>query len=135
MAEPLRRLTKYDELFVWEAEQQLDFEIMVNTLTTARFLRPFDHEREAIIQMDASVNVSAWGLSLCDDDRVFYPMAYFLKEDILAECKYDIFENEPIEIIITLEEGQPEYEGAVYPLQSMTADKNLLYFMTKKFLN
>jgi hypothetical protein len=34
-AEPLTRLTKNDEPFVWESEQQLAFEIMVTVFTTA----------------------------------------------------------------------------------------------------
>ena len=37
-AEPLTRLTKKDEQFVWEAEQQLAFEMMVTTFTTAPVL-------------------------------------------------------------------------------------------------
>jgi hypothetical protein len=34
-AEPLTRLTKKDELFVWESEQQLAFETMITASTTA----------------------------------------------------------------------------------------------------
>jgi hypothetical protein len=42
-AEPLTRLTKKDEPFVWGSEQQLAFEIMVTAFTTAPALRHFDH--------------------------------------------------------------------------------------------
>jgi hypothetical protein len=52
-AELLTKLTKKDEPFVWKAEQQLAFETMVTTFTTARVFRHFDHEREVIIETDA----------------------------------------------------------------------------------
>ena len=58
-AEPLTRLTKKDEPFVWDAEQQLAFETMVEAFTTALILRHFDHDREVIIETDASDYVSA----------------------------------------------------------------------------
>ena len=66
-AEPLTRLTKKDEPFVWESEQQLAFETMVTAFTTAPALRHFDHEREVIIETDASDYVSAGVLSQRDD--------------------------------------------------------------------
>ena len=53
-AEPLTRLTKQDEPFVWELEQQLACETMVMTFTTAPPLQHFHHEREVIIETDAS---------------------------------------------------------------------------------
>jgi len=53
-AEPLTRLTKKDEPFVWGSEQQLAFEKMVKEFTTAPALRHFDHEREVIMETDAS---------------------------------------------------------------------------------
>jgi hypothetical protein len=62
--EPLTRLTKKDEPFgVWGLEQQLPFKMMVTAFTTAPALRHFDHEREVIIETDASDYVSAGVLS------------------------------------------------------------------------
>jgi len=58
-AEPLTRLTKEDELFLWEAEQQLALETMVDAFTEATAHWHFDHNREVIIEMDDSDYVSA----------------------------------------------------------------------------
>jgi len=58
-AEPLTRLIKKDEPFIWEAEQQLAFEMMVTAFTTAPVLRHFNHDREVIIEIDVSDYVSA----------------------------------------------------------------------------
>jgi len=62
-AEPLTRLTKKDEPFIWEVEQQLAFETMVTTFTTASVLRHLDHDREVIIETDASNYASAGVIS------------------------------------------------------------------------
>ena len=131
-AEPQTRLTKKDEPFVWEAEQQLAFETMVEAFTTAPILRHFDHDRGVIIATDASDYVSAGVLSQYHDDRVLHPIAYFSKKHSLAECNYDIYDNELMAIIKALEEWRPECEGAAYPLKSITDHENLEYFMTKK---
>jgi len=53
-AEPLTKLTKKDEPFVWGAEQQLAFETMVTAFTAAPALRHFDHESEVIIEAEDS---------------------------------------------------------------------------------
>ena len=62
-AEPLTRMTNKDQPFVWESEQQLAFDTMVEAFTTAPILRQFDHEREVIIETDASDSISAGVLS------------------------------------------------------------------------
>jgi hypothetical protein len=62
-AEPLTRLTKKGQPFVWGTEQQLAFKIMVTAFTTPPALRHFDHEREIVIETDASDYVSVGVLS------------------------------------------------------------------------
>jgi hypothetical protein len=134
-AETLTRLTKKDEPFVWGSEQQLAFETMVAALTTPPALRHFDHEREVIIGTDASDYVSAGVLSQRDDEGVLHPVAYYWKKHSQAECNYDIYDKELMEMIMALEECRPECEGAGNPLQLITDHENLKYFMTKKLLN
>ena len=108
-------LTKKDEPFIWEAEQQLALEMMVTAIGTAQVLRHFDYDREVIIEKDASKYVSAGVLSQYDDQGVLHPVANFSKKHSLAECNYDIYEKELLVIIKALEEWEPECEGAVYP--------------------
>jgi len=61
--ETFTRLTKKDKPFVWESEQQLAFETIVTAFTTAPALRHFYHEREVIIETDASYSISVAELS------------------------------------------------------------------------
>jgi len=65
-AKPSTRSTKKEEPFVCESEQQLAFETIIRAFTTAPALRQFDHEREVIIETDASDYVSAGVSSQCD---------------------------------------------------------------------
>ena len=134
-AEPLTRLTNNDEPFVWESEQQLAFETMVTAFTMASALRHFDYEREVIIEIDASDYESAGVLSQRADEGVLHPVAYYSKKHSLAECNYDIYDKELMAIIKALEEWRPECEDAAYPLQLITDNENLEYFITKKILN
>jgi hypothetical protein len=85
-AEPLTRLTKKDEPFVWGSKQQLAFETMVTAFTTAPAVRHFDHEREVIFETDASDYMSAGMLSERDDKGVLHPVAYYSKKHSPAEC-------------------------------------------------
>jgi len=66
-----------DEPFIWEVEQQSAFEMMVTAFTTTPALQYFDHEREVIIETDASDYVSAGLLSQREDDGVLHPVAYY----------------------------------------------------------
>ena len=134
-AEPLTRLTRKDEPFLWEAEQQLAFKTMVTAFTTASVLRHFDHDREVIIDTDASDYVSAGSLSQYDDDGVLHTVAHFSKKQSQAECNSDIYDKELMAIIKALEEWRPECEGAAYPFNLITDHTNREYFMTKKLLN
>jgi len=78
-AEPLTRLTKKDEPFVWESEQQFPVGTMISAFTTAPVLRYFDQDKEVIIEMDVSDYVSTGVFSQRDDKGVLHPVAYFSK--------------------------------------------------------
>ena len=134
-AEQLTRLTKNDEPFVWEAEQQLAFEMMVTAFTTDPVLRHLDHDGEVIIETDASDYVSAGVSSGYDDDGVSHPVAYFSKKHSPAKCNYDLYDKKLMAIFKALEEWRPECEGAAYPLKLIPDLKNVAYFMTKNLLN
>jgi len=103
-AEPLTKLTKNDEPFLWEKEQQLAFETMVTAITTAPVHRHFDHDTDGIIESDSSDYVSAGGLSHYDVDGVLHPVAYFLKKHSLAKGNYPIYDKKLMAMIEGLEE-------------------------------
>jgi len=133
--EPLTRLTKKDEPFIWESEQQLAFKTMNTGSTTAPALHHFDHESEDIIKTDAYHYTTAGELLKQDDEGVLYLVPYYYNKHSATQCNYDIYDKELIAMVQALEEWRPECEGAVYPLQLITYHKYLKCFMTKKVLN
>jgi len=78
--------------------------MMITSFTTAPALNHFDHEREVIIETDASDYVSAGVLFQRHNEVVLYPVAYFSKKHSPAECNYDIYDIESMAYIKALEE-------------------------------
>lgn len=76
----------------------------ITAFTTAPALCHFDHEREFIIQTDASDYVSTAVLSQWDDEGVLNSVAYFWKKHTPAKCNFDIYDKELIAIMKALEE-------------------------------
>jgi len=98
-------------------------------------LKHFDPEKECILEIDASDYVTAGVLSQYGDDGLLYPVAYYSKKFLAAECNWEIYDKELAAIIHGLEEWRPELMGAKFPIQVITDHKNLEYFMTTKKLN
>ena len=74
---------------MWTAECQAAVETLKTAFTTAPILRHFDHDREIIVETDASDYVSAGILSHYDDDGILHPVTFFSKKHSQAECNYE----------------------------------------------
>jgi hypothetical protein len=85
--------------FAWSMEQQIVFNILKATFTSAPILACFDLDQDIIVEMDASDSVSTSMLAQHDDDNILHPMAHFSKKHSPAECNYEIYDKELIAII------------------------------------
>ncbi|ODM14395.1 hypothetical protein SI65_10230 [Aspergillus cristatus] len=132
---PLVNLTKKSIQFKWDTTCELSFNALKKAFTTAPVLRPFDWNKEVILETDASDYVSAGVLSQYDDDGVLHPVAFFSKKHSATECNYEIYDKELLAIIRCFEEWRPELEGTPSPIKVITDHRNLEYFMTTKLLN
>jgi transposase InsO family protein len=132
---PLTRLTQKDVPFQWTKTEQEAFDNLKTCFTTAPVLRRFDHDRDVIVETDASDYVSAGILSQYDDDGILHPVAYFSKKHSPAECNYEIYDKELMAIVRAFEEWRPELQSVENPIQVLTDHKNLEYFTTTKLLN
>jgi hypothetical protein len=111
------------------------FDILKATFTLVPILAQFDPDRDVIVEMDASDDVSAGVLSQYNDDNVLYPMAYFSKKHSPMECNYEIYDKELIAIIQAFEAWCPELQSVINPIRILSDHKNLEYFMMTKLLN
>jgi hypothetical protein len=89
-------------------EQQMAFDTLKATFTSAPILARFDPDRDVIVETDASDYVSTSVLSQYDDDNVLYPMAYFSKKHFPVECNYEMYDKELMAIVRAFEEWRPK---------------------------
>jgi hypothetical protein len=132
---PITLLTQKNMPFAWTDEYSKSFEALKQAFTTAPILHHFDHDREVIVETDASDSVSAGILSQYDDEGVLHPVAFFSKKHSPAECNYEIYNKDLMAIVRTFEEWRPELKGALHPIKVLSDHKNLEYFMMTKLLN
>lgn len=108
---------------------------MITAITPPPVVHDIDPEREVTIESDSSYYVSAEGLSQRDHKGVLHPVAYIVNKHIPDECNYDIYDMKVFATIRSREEWRLECEGAAYPFQLITDNKNLEYCMSMKLLN
>jgi hypothetical protein len=104
IVQPLTFLTCKGVPFAWSMEQQMAFDILKATFTSAPILACFDPDWDIIVEMDASDDVSASVLSQYNDDNILHPVAYLSKKYSLAECNYEIYDKELMAIICAFKE-------------------------------
>jgi hypothetical protein len=92
-------LTRKGVPVTWSTEQQMAFDTLKATFTSAPILAHFDLDRDVIVEMDASDYVSAGVLSQYNDDNVLHPMAYFSKKHSPMQCNYEIYDKELMAIV------------------------------------
>ena len=128
-------LTRKDQRFYWDKEQQLAYEQLKRLFTTAPILAHFDLDRDVIIETDTSDYVSAGVLSQYGEDGILYPVAIFSTMHSPAECNYEIYDKDLMAIVRTFEHWCVELQSVENAIQALSVHKNLEYFMTSKLHN
>jgi hypothetical protein len=108
---PLTTFTMRVQPFVWESEQQLAFEIVVNDYLTAPTLQHCNSDRVVIIETVAWNTVSIGVLSQYDDDGVLHPVACFSMKHTPSRCKYNICDKELMAMVNVIEKWRHECDG------------------------
>ena len=130
---PLIALVRKDTTFQWDNEANRAFETLKKIFTLAPILVLFDHEKETIVEVDASKWCIGGTLYQVDDQGVMRPCAFFSKKNAPAECNYEIYDKEMLAIIRCLEEWDAELRS-VEKFEIRSDHKNLEYFMTVRKL-
>ena len=103
MVRPLTELTRKDQRFHWDKDQQLAFEELKRRFTTAPILAHFDFDCDGIVETDASDYFSAGILSQYGEDGILHPVAFFSTKHSPAECNYEIYDKELMAIVRAFE--------------------------------
>jgi len=113
---PLTRLTRKGQPFKWETNQQELFDGLKTSFTTAPILRWFAHDRDIVVETNASDIVSAAVLSQYDDEGTLHPVAFFSKKHSPAECNYEIYDKVLMAIVRAFEEWHVELQSVENPM-------------------
>jgi len=133
IAKPLVQLTKTSVPFRFDKACWDAFEELKSRLTSSELLRHYDPEKQSMIETDASDGVIAGVLSQQHGEE-WYPVAYFSKTMLPAECNYEIHDKEMLAVVRSLDQWRPELQGTAKRIQIFTDHKALEYFMTTKKL-
>ena len=74
-------------------------------------------------------------LSHYGKDSILHPVAFFSTKNSPVECNYEIYDKELMAIVCAFEHWQAELQSVKNPIQVLSDNKNLEYFLTSKLLN
>ena len=131
----MAKLTRKNVPFKWDHDCQAAFQHLKDSFTSAPILQHFDPDKEIFVETDASDYVSAAILSQCNEAGILHPIVFFSKKHSTAACNYEIYDKELLAIIRCFEEWHPELESTAQPIQVLSDNKNLEYFISTKLLN
>ena len=98
LSEPLRRLTRKNEEFVWTQEQQQSFNTLKETLTSAQVMSYYNPDAETRITVDASPVGLGAILEQKQQDGHFHPVVYASRTLNATERRYSQIEREALAI-------------------------------------
>jgi len=104
VVEPLTHLTRKGQPFKWETKKQESFDGLKTSFTTAPILYRFNHNRDIVVETDASDFVSTAVLSQYNDEGTLHSGAFFSMKHSPAECNYEIYDKELMAIVRAFKE-------------------------------
>lgn len=117
IAQPLTKLTRKNEAWVWTEDQRQAFNELKKRLTTAPVLVQADYSKPFIIHTDAS-NYALGAVLLQGEGKDLHPIEYSSRLLTSAECKYSTTEREALAVVWALEKYRPYIEGHSVILRS-----------------
>ena len=130
---PLIGLTAKGKKWDWQGIHEESFALCKKLFTTDPILQNFQHERETIVETDASDGaIGACLTQLVDGVRL--PVAYASRKLKPAEINYDTHDKELLAVRYACEEWRPYLQGTEKQIKIETDHKNLQYFLTSKVI-
>lgn len=134
IVEPLTRLLKKDQPFVWQQDQEKALETLKTAFTTAPVLRLFRPELPIKVTTDASEFGIGATLEQKFEDKRWHPIAFESRKLNPAERNYPIREKELLSIRHALLTWRLYLEDSP-GFDVFTDHHSLQYFLTQKHLN
>jgi len=132
--EPLRKLLKKNNSFIWDNTTENTFNELKNSFVTDEIL--IFPIQNVTVETDASDFAVGCVLSqISNSDGLLHPVAFYSRSLNGAESNYTIYNKELLAIVVAFDTWRHHLEGAKYPVQVITDHKNLLYMKKPQSLN
>lgn len=129
IAKPLTMLTRKEQKWMWQNEQDRAFKTLKDAFTSAPILKIPDDENPFRLETDASDFATGAVLSQLEpNDGLWHPVAFYSKSLNEHERNYDIYDKELLAIIRALEEYRQHLEGHPHTIEIWSDHRNLTYF-------
>lgn len=130
-AEPLNKLLRKNEKFVWSNDQQISFETLRDILCNEPILQQPDFRKDFIVTVDAS-NIAVGGMlsQYHEDKKIDLPIAFASKPFKERERKWSATEREFYAIIFALQHFRPYLYGRKFKI--FTDHKPIVSAISKK---
>ena len=131
----MNRLTRKDEKWRWEEEQEKAFKQLKEIFTTRPVLVTPDLDKEFRVEADTSNFATGGVLSVKCENDLWRPVLLISKALNETEYNYEIHDKEMLGVIYCLEVWRHFLEGTRVKFEIWTDHKNLEYFITSQNLN
>ncbi|KAL5526401.1 hypothetical protein ACEPAF_8124 [Sanghuangporus sanghuang] len=135
IARPLTELMSGKKTFTWGERQQESFRKLKEAFTTAPMLVRPDHEKQFVLETDASNFAMGAVLSQLGDDEILHPIGYWSNTYRDAENNYPVMDKELLAIVKALSNWRHHLEGAKHEIRVVSDQANLRYFMGARKLS
>ena len=132
ISQPLVKLTKKDEPFLWTEDQENAFHKLQNALITPPILQFPDYNKEFVLECDASISGIGCVLAQKHDNK-YLPISFCSRLLKPAEKNYSISELEALAIVWGLKKHKYMVTG--YPVRVITDHKPLISIFSKTLPN
>lgn len=130
VAEPLTRLTKKSQAWVWSLEQGKSFETLKKLLTTAPILVQADYTKPFVLRTDASNYALGAALLQGESPNQEHPIEYASRLLTPAEQNYSTTEREALAVVWAVERFRGYIDG--HQVNVMTDHQPLKWLFTLK---
>jgi hypothetical protein len=135
IARPLHDLTKQDVPWTWGQPQQEAFEKLKTAMLTAPVLVHPDHERQYLLETDASDVAIGAVLSQKQDDGKYHPVDFLSSSHTKEQRAYPTHDQELLAIMKALDHWRHWLMGAKHTVEVLSDNEGLQWFRTKQKLN
>src|SRR6185369_9810396 len=132
---PLTEITKKEQGFKWEEEEEQAFTTLKERFLSAPMLLMFDPRKPVRVETDASNYALGAILSQPGDDGKWRPTFYHSRKFSGAELNYDVHDKELLGVVDAFEQWETQLIGVPQTTEVYTDHQNLTSFMTTKKLN